>query len=383
VAFEERFTMTIKELAYIAQHHLQAHTGTQFKRAHIYELLAAAFGFNSYAALCAEAVFTEQSLSSRRAADFGEHIRDRCLEIGYRLDTATSVASALSALMTEHKFGLVTIPALITYLRDDSGYGPWTDDDEPRDRNEVRWWSSSDELVSPIMLDGLNAAAGRGHAAAHYALALIHDPTGDDFDAPGVGSDYWYIQAQNGRVLTGVEQEWADAHATRLAQDERFSLHLREAAKLGHQEALLELADRFNDPAIFEQETDSVIANPVRVADIAERMGRPEDAKKWLTVAARQGDTEAMLQLIEDYDRENLQQCWTWVYLAELLGVDLTEDDYVAIHENGSRYDDDVGGPMFVDGRDGVELEPISEAQDAAARRAAQEIFESLRRLTK
>ncbi|MDE4916308.1 TPR repeat protein [Cupriavidus metallidurans] len=375
--------MTIKELAYIAQHHLQAHTGTQFKRAHIYELLAAAFGFNSYAALCAEAVFTEQSLSSRRAADFGEHIRDRCLEIGYRLDTATSVASALSALMTEHKFGLVTIPALITYLRDDSGYGPWTDDDEPRDRNEVRWWSSSDELVSPIMLDGLNAAAGRGHAAAHYALALIHDPTGDDFDAPGVGSDYWYIQAQNGRVLTGVEQEWADAHATRLAQDERFSLHLREAAKLGHQEALLELADRFNDPAIFEQETDSVIANPVRVADIAERMGRPEDAKKWLTVAARQGDTEAMLQLIEDYDRENLQQCWTWVYLAELLGVDLTEDDYVAIHENGSRYDDDVGGPMFVDGRDGVELEPISEAQDAAARRAAQEIFESLRRLTK
>ncbi|SFC69651.1 hypothetical protein SAMN05216321_106121 [Cupriavidus sp. OV038] len=375
--------MTIKELAYIAQHHLQAHTGTQFKRAHIYELLAAAFGFNSYAALCAEAVFTEQSLSSRRAADFGEHIRDRCLEIGYQLDTAKMVAGVLPALMTEHKFGLVRIPDLIAYLRAESGYGSWPDEDEQGNRNEVRWWTSSDELVSPLMLDGLNAAASRGHAAAHYALALIHAPAGDDFDAPGVGSDYWYMQAQNGRVLTGVEQEWADAHATRLAQDESFSLHLREAARLGHREALLELADRFDEPAFFEQATDSVNANPSWVADIAERMGRPEDAKKWLTEAAKRGDTEAMLQLIEDYDRENLQQCWTWVYLAELLGADLTKDEYVAIHEDGSRYDDDVGGPMFVDGRDGVKLEPMSEAQDAAARRVAHEIFEGVRLLTK
>ncbi|MNL82853.1 hypothetical protein D3C87_2103400 [compost metagenome] len=67
------------------------------------------------------------------------------------------------------------------------------------------------------------------------------------------------------------------------------------------------------------------------------------------------------------------------MYLAGLLGIDLTEDDYVAIHENGSHYDDDVGGPMFVDGCNGVEFEPMSEAQDAAARRAAQEIFENLR----
>lgn len=375
--------MTIKELAYIAQHHLQAHTGTQFKRAHIYELLAAAFGFNSYAALCAEAVFTEQSLSSRRAATYGEHVRIRCLEIGYQFDIATKVAGVLPALMTEHKFGLVRIPDLVAYLRVDSGYGSWTDDDEPRDRNEVRWWSSSDELVSPIMLDGLNAAANKGHAAAHYALALIHAPTRDEFDVPEVGADYWYLQSQNGRALTGAEQEWADAHATRLARNERFSQHLREAAKLGHQEALLELANRFDDPAFFEQAIASVNANPSKVADIAERMGRPEDAKKWLTEAARRGNTKAMRQLIEDYDRGDRQQCWTWVYLAELLGADLTKDEYVAIHEDGSRYDDDIGGPMLVDGRDGVKLEPMSEAQDAAARRVAQEIFEGVRRLKK
>ena len=52
--------MTIKELAYSAQQQLQASTGSSFKRAHIYELLAASFGFNSYAALGADTVFTQQ-----------------------------------------------------------------------------------------------------------------------------------------------------------------------------------------------------------------------------------------------------------------------------------------------------------------------------------
>ncbi|SPA45121.1 hypothetical protein [Cupriavidus taiwanensis] len=375
--------MTSKELAYIAQHNLQAHTGTHFKRAHIYELLAAAFGFNSYVALRAEAVFTKQSLSSRRAADFGEHVRIRCLGIGYQFDIATKVAGVLPALMTEHKFGLVRIPDLIAYLREQSGHGSWSDQDEREDWHQVRWWSSSDELISPLMLDGLNAAASRGHAAAHYALALIHAPAGDEFDAPGVGSDYWYMQGQNGRALTGVEQEWADAHAARLAQDEKFSLHLREAAKLGHQEALLELADRFDDPAFFEHATDSVNAAPSWVAEIAERIGRPEDARKWLTEAAKRGDTDAMRQLIETYEREDRQQCWTWVYLAKMFGVDLTKDDYAAINEDGSLYDDDVGGPLFLAGQDGVKLEPMSAAQDATARRAAHEIFVGVRQLTK
>ncbi|MFV0601889.1 MAG: hypothetical protein ACK5NE_08740 [Brachymonas sp.] len=56
--------MTIKTLAYSAQQHLEANTGARYKRAHIYELLAAAFGFNSYASLCADAVFTEGSITS-------------------------------------------------------------------------------------------------------------------------------------------------------------------------------------------------------------------------------------------------------------------------------------------------------------------------------
>ncbi len=46
--------------------------------------------------------------------------------------------------------------------------------------------------------------------------------------------------------------------------------------------------------------------------------------------------------------------------------------------EDGSDYDDDVGGPAYVAGRDGVNIEPLAPAQDAAARLAAQKLFEQI-----
>ena len=108
-------------------------------------------------------------------------------------------------------------------------------------------------------------------------------------------------------------------------------------------------------------------------------MGRTSDAKHWLTLAAERGDTDAMLQLIEEHDQGDLQRCWTWVYLSQLVGTDLTRDAHYAINEDGWDYDDDVGGPAYVAGRDGVDLEPLAPAQDTAARRAAQKQFAQIR----
>jgi hypothetical protein len=109
-------------------------------------------------------------------------------------------------------------------------------------------------------------------------------------------------------------------------------------------------------------------------------MGRTADAKHWLTIAAESGDTDAMLQLIEEYDHADLQRCWAWVYLSRLVGTDLTQDAHYAINEDGSDYDDDVCGPAYVAGRDGVELEPLGPEQDATARLAAQKLFEQIER---
>ena len=86
-----------------------------------------------------------------------------------------------------------------------------------------------------------------------------------------------------------------------------------------------------------------------------------------------------MRELIEDYDRSDLIRCWTWFYLAELLGTDLSKDEYVAIGEDGSPYDDDIGGPAFVGGRGGVELAPIDSELEAAARESAEKLYQAIR----
>ena len=368
--------MTIKELAYSAQQHLQTFTSAQFKRAHIYELLAASFGFNSYAALTSEAVFTKDSLTSRRPLKYVDHVKDRCLEIGYDTNTANVVAASLPQLLTEQEIGVIRIPDLVAHLRHEPVHEDWNEEEDDWELVENARLAVTDALISPLLIDGLTNAAAKGNATAHFALAMIH--ADDDIDDVETGSDYWYQQAQSGRVLTGVEKEWADSHASRQKREQLFLLHLKEAARLGSPEALLELADRFDDPAFFEQATSDVNADPAWVAEIAERLGKHEDSKKWLTVAAKSGDTEAMRRLIEEVDHSDLVRCWTWLYLAELLGSDLTEDDYHAIHEDGSPYDDDVGGPIFADGRDGVSLEPISAEQQATARKNAEELFNAI-----
>ena len=73
--------MTIKELAYSAQQHLQASTGSPLKRAHIYELLAASFGFKSYAAFGVDVVFTQLRSGHEKADSHRDFVRRRCIDV--------------------------------------------------------------------------------------------------------------------------------------------------------------------------------------------------------------------------------------------------------------------------------------------------------------
>jgi hypothetical protein len=375
--------MTIRELAYAAQQNLQVNTGVCFKRSHVYELLASSFGFNSYAAFGVDTVFTELRENDKRVPPQGALITQRSIELGYQPDIAVLVPAALKSFLAQRQIGVSSISTLIRCLR---GELPTPGNYFAGDANGL-FSDGQDNLFDPadnggigqILGGALEAAASNGNALAHYALALINNPDDDDDDDnPDADNPYWYLQAQRGRVLTGVEKEWAEAYEARVTQTEKYFTHLREAGRLGNRHALLDLADRFDDPSFFEQARSDIGADPAAVAAIAERMGRSADAKHWLTVAAERGDPHAMLQLIEKHDRDDLVRCWMWVYLSQLVGTDLANDANYAINEDGSDYDDDVGGPVYVAGRDGVNLDRLSTEQDAAARLAAQEALQQM-----
>lgn len=359
--------MTIQEIAYSAQQHLQASSGSSFKRSHIYELLSAAFGFNSHAAFSKEAVFRTRGPNATPPALKSSLLHKRCIELGYPPAIASQSTPALEAFVALCRLEVASIQKMIERLRGESYYSEGDEED----------FDFIDEInFDPLLMDGLTQAANKGHSGAHYLLALIHESDSEgDSDS---GSSYWYTQSQRGRILTGVEKEWAEAYERQQLEEATYKLHLQEAARLGHQDALLDLADKFDDPAFFEQSLQGTQSDPMSIAEIAERMGRTADARRWFTIAAEGGDINAMLLLIDRYDQGDLQRCWTWVYLSKLLNEDITKSQYYAFHEDGSLYDDDVGGALVVDGREGIELEPLDSEKDGLAQLAAQRLFSQI-----
>lgn len=361
--------MTIKELAHSVQKQLQASTAVAFKRTHVYELLGAAFGLDSWAAFGFTTVLTIPKYPPLDYQLDTTAIRKRGLELGYPSDVATMASNELAIILKS-----LNVCAIgITRLQDRLRGIPLADAAIAQDTLGTEWYTT-ESLSSPLLMESLEASASKNLADAHYALALLHAPDEDEYDS-SEGDDYWYNQEQQGRPLTGVEKEWADAYAARLESDRKYEHHLREAARLGSPHALLDLATHFDEPDFFEQDITAVDADPSEIAEIAFSLGRVEDGKRWLTRAAESGDINAMRELIEGCDSDDLQRCWTWLYLAELHGTDLTKDDHYAINEDGSRYDWDVGGNAFVAGEDGIDLPPLPDIDDKAARRAAEALF--------
>lgn len=382
--------MTIKEFAYSAQQQLEARTGEKFKRAHIYELLAVSFGYRSFAALCAESVVFLGKQASKHGSKHNLDLRRRCVELGYPSATVDIVLAEFPSFIAETRATFITFSAFVAQLRRQLssvyGYPDWgdadyfVDEDDSDNFEEIignDWPISYDEdegpeeHFSPEILAGLEAAAVKNNANAHYALSLIYMPNEDERKP---GWDYWYNQEQSGRTLVGVEKEWSDQYARVV----KFEFHLREAGRLGNEHALLDLAEQFEDESFFENVKSGSNVDPFRAAEIAENLGRKNDVYNWLTIGARAGNVEAMRRLIEEFDRDNLLQCWTWFHLAELLGTNLAQDNYYGMNENGSLYDDDVGGPVYAAGRGGIRLVALSEGQDVLARQQAQALLEEI-----
>lgn len=309
--------MTIKKFAFEVQAGLRQAHGIDLKRSHVHEVLAALFGFDSYAALTTQQVLAQHdgrgpvdSLDLTRAAS-------RAFELGYAPPSPPIIAAEAARAADAER--LLVLPL--------------------------------DDVLAELGIDIELAQPNESEESADEATALDGSDADEDWetslDEPGPRLD----------LESPVLRE-----------------SLLRPAEAGSAEAALLLAEDMPSDDSFELAVQVAGARQAdRLGELALSSGRLGDARKWFRVAAERGDTDAMKTLASELESD-LKEAWTWVHLARLLGVDVMA--YHAVGEDGLPADADEAGPIY--GAGGFELDPLSSDDDEAAKRRAHELYETI-----
>ncbi|MEN5208097.1 hypothetical protein ABE493_08250 [Stenotrophomonas terrae] len=374
--------MTIKQYAFHVHAYLRTQVSASLTRSQVHELLAAAAGFATHAAFHHQAAWCDVPWCKTGLTADENLVIQRCLHFGMSLEEAERAAQGLVSLLGTSGYAPVRFEELITALA--SHESEWAEAGGAGSAVVAEWVAT--DLVSrmqqgfdallgelPLLLEGLEAAASRGIAAAHLASAYMLEPYGGlpDEDDRRFGRELrrrgqWSVEPVGfAEIAAGADR------FVRVVAKHRY--HLLAAARGGVARAMLLTAERYGDPGVLELEPSDEM-DPYAMANLADTHGRPELAHQWLTVLARDGDVSAMHALIEDRN-ETPFRSWVWMHLSRMLGRDLSQNRHEAINEDGTLYDDDVGGPMYVGGVDGIELAPLATAESRRAKEEAAQLF--------
>ena len=394
--------MTLREFAHSAQQHLQTLAGLPVKRSHVYELLAAAFGYSSWAAFRSESLLADAGVGERLAGTSPQLI-GRAVQLGYGQTASVLLADALVAFAMAQQVScirwvdvreaLVVVPVLVDESRLDDEDEDWDDEDEGPQPARIAGPDSHPFLSSPLLLDSLEQMAEGADGQVHHVLATLYRCKRPN--------PYLHEESLKGRPLTRIEQVWVDEYLLAEPRFRKYEAHLKAAALAGVRPAAVEYAAVFDTREFFElaeRMTGDVDAD--RMARIA---GTPDARAAWLRTAAEggsdsalrtlagngdawaqerlaeHGDIDALRDLAERaVENGDLVKAWTWQHLALLNGVDLTVSTKRAYHDGGQQhgefYDSDFGGAMYADGDEGLRLPPLQIAEDQRAKSLAREI---------
>lgn len=380
--------MTIKKFAFEVQAGLRQAHGIDLKRSHVHEVLAALFGFETYASLTnLQLLAQHDGRSPTNALDLGR-AASRAFELGYAPPSPPIIAAEAARAAEAERLLVVALDDVLAELGIEDALAQPGDDDESTEKVSALQASDADEdwaarfeepgprleLESPVLRESLLRLADAGSPSAHLALAQL-DEESIEFEPSGTSDGrYWFEQQRSGRDLTGVELEWAEAHRdrgrARLSRDQ----HLQRAAALGSAEAALRLAEESLTDDSFKLAVQVAGARHAdRLGELALSAGRVGDARKWFRVAAERGDTGAMKTLASELEPD-LKEAWTWVHLARLLGVNVMA--YHAVGEDGLPADADEAGPIYAAG--GFELDRLSAKDETEAMEAARRMHARL-----
>lgn len=398
--------MTVKNLAHSAHHQLQTACGIPVARSHVHELLAAAFGYGSWAAFRTDCVLSDRGVGDL-APENGPALAGRALQLNIPQHACSIAASTVHAILLERRIGALRWESIETLARPLVGStsqgrpDEWVDgvgdEDDLGFEDEPAPAPAPSPLAtfacSPLLLDDL--ASRQLSPSRHYQIACA-------FRCQKPNS-YLYEESMRGRVLNKLERSWADQYLLEAPKYRAYEHHLRLAALGGVRQAAAEYASAFEDTSFYERaEGLEGEIDPRRMAELATT---EERRHKWLRTAAEQGSRQALDDLAYAGDAWALEQlgregdvdalrtlaeeavakgealrAWAYQSFAATLGVDLTQSDYHAYHSEGEHagefYDSDFGGPMHVDGSPAVELPALDAAGRALAGDMAQRFAE-------
>ena len=377
--------MTIKQYAFHVHAYLRAQGSASLTRSQVHELLAAAAGFATLATFHHQAAWCDVAWRDAGLAPDEDRVIQRCLHFGLSPEEAARAAQSLASFLGTSGYAPVRFEELIAALASDED--EWAEPDEAKSSVVAEWLSIAlisrtqqgfDALLAelPLLLEGLEAAGARGVAAAHLATAYMLEPYGGlpDEDDRRFGRELSRRGQWSAEPVGFAEIAAGADRFVRVVAKHRY--HLLAAARGGDRRAMLLTAERYGDPGALELEPSDEM-DPYDMADLADAHGRPDLAYQWLSVLAREGDVSAMRELIEDRG-ETPFRAWVWMHLSRMLGRDLSQDWHEAINEDGTSYDDDVGGPAYVGGVDGIELAPLAAEENGRAKEEAVQLFAAI-----
>lgn len=399
--------MTFKALARAAHHSLQSRAGCDIRHSHVHELLAAAFGYRTWAALTTDALLADQGVGRPPQASAEPQIAGRALQLQYGQTEALAMAGALMQFIADQHLGLVRWTALApllpmsttsTGLGEDDEDDEWDEDlagqdDAPGAVQNATALPRERFLASALLLDSLEVAATKDPRAHHLLAALLR------CSKP---NPYLYEESLKGRQLTASERGWVEQYLLLAPRYVRYEAHLKAAAEAGVRAAALEYGTAFERPefiALAERLDGDV--DPEQMAKMA---SSPEARTRWLRQAAEAGSRSALEDLADlgdpwaqermaphasmhwlrdAADRALVEadpvRAWIWQYVALARGKDLTLSTLAARHDGGSNdgefYDSDFGGPLYVDGDEGLVLPEMERDQHREAQAKAQAIL--------
>lgn len=156
-------------------------------RSQVHELLAAAAGFATHAAFHHQAAWCDLAWRDTGLAPDEYRVTQRCLHFGLSPEEALRATQSLTNFLRASGYAPVRFEELIAALA--SNEDEWVEADEAE--SPVVAQSPSIALISriqqsfdamlgdlPLLLEGLEAAAARGIAAAHLAIARMLEPHG-------------------------------------------------------------------------------------------------------------------------------------------------------------------------------------------------------------